>query len=64
MSKASDSFKLQLLLEHLRIRCRHFKGSKEECGLSEENGLRNHNRHLTYYCDGDINKCDLPDDEL
>ncbi len=57
-----DSFKLTLLLSCLRITCQYFKGDEEECGISEKHWDENvGDSHIACNCDGDINRCDLPE---
>ena len=59
-----DSFKLKLLLSCLRITCRYYKGDELECSLSDEYIPKEGEEpewHFAYNCDGDINKCDLPE---
>lgn len=57
-----DSFKLRLLLASLRITCRYYRGDEYQCGVSEEYWHEvEGDSHIACNCDGDINKCDLPD---
>ena len=61
-----NDFKLQLLLSCLRITCRYFTEDEEVCKLSEkyvphDTDLIYDDCHVVCNCDGDINRCDLPD---
>ena len=56
---ADDSFKLHLLLSCLRITCRYFTGDEEVCELSQTGDFEE--CHVTCNCDGNINRCDLPE---
>lgn len=59
-----NEFKLSLLLDCLRITCKYFKGDEEVCELSEKyfsNDDSYPDCHVACNCNGDINRCDLPD---
>ena len=59
----NNSFVLRLLLSCLRITCRYFSGDEDICGLSEKYNAKDTEfteYHTTCNCDGDIDKCDLP----
>ena len=60
-NEMTDSFKLKLLLACLRITCHYFQGDEEVCELSELSPGAFSEYHIACNCDGDINKCDLPD---
>lgn len=54
-----SEFKLQILIENLRIKCRYYTGDEEVC---EKFGyLDNGACFPACNCYGDINKCDLYD---
>ena len=66
--RVDDGFKLKLLLSCLQITCCYFKGGEEVCGLSEKCVPEDtdiyhypYSCHVACNCDGDIERCDLPD---
>jgi len=59
MERPDLEFRFQLLLNAVPVGCRYFTGDEEVYKLSED---CDSDCHVACNCDGDINRCDLPEE--